>query len=193
MNQRQGIIQPTKEEKSLPCFSQPVGYPREWNLCWTASVSIPLWHTTSPLPYLHLSSGTRALGQIPSTCALVITELDQLLLPAPERASTPCFLQQPGTKDSMSFCNLNLHLSIVPKQTRVGTLYPERDGATHSMGTRSTCVGMSSCLTQQLAFPWKRREIRPTSQDFILGNFWPMHYCIHPRCSCVLAKERSKG
>lgn len=63
--------------------------------------------------------------------------------------------------------HLNLYLSIAPEQTGVGTLYPERDGATSSTGRWSIFVGVSSLLCavsvwswvwQQLAFLWKQRE-----------------------------------
>lgn len=57
------------------------GLPLCWAVGWV-SVSIPYQSIASTHLYLHLSSGTRALGQIPSTCAFFITELDQLLLPA---------------------------------------------------------------------------------------------------------------
>lgn len=162
-------------------------------------------HLLSPICISHL--GSMPLGKFPTPVHLSLQSWTSCFCQLLRGPAHPASSSSQGKGQHVLLLpHLNLHLSTVPKQREVGTLYPERDGATSSTRTWSIFVGMSSLLCAvsrvdqgvtaisfSLEAIGRKRKIPLTSQDFIFRIFWSMPYCICLRCFCVLAEQRSKG
>lgn len=125
--------------------------------------------------------------------------------PAPVHLSlqswSSCFFQQqqqPGKKDSVSLCPAlpKPHLSAAPGHPGLGALCPERGGAPG----RCSFAGVSSllcagCDSNQLFFrsSGKKKRNSMCITRFYFQGVLSVPRCICLRCSCILAKQRSKG
>lgn len=141
----------------LPRQAVPVGYPRERAAFVLACLCV------HPPPKHCISSSvcTSQLGPVPSGEFPTPVHLSL-------RSWTGCFCQllrgpaRPAPSSSQgkrAACpsaspHLNLYLSIAPEQAGVGTLYPEREGATSSTGRWSIFVGVSSLLCAVSVWSW---------------------------------------
>lgn len=150
----------------------------------------------SPLRDLHLSSGPRALGQIPNTCALVITGLEQLpcqLLRGPARPA-PAAGRDKGQRVLPSAGPARSCTFQRPRagQGRVGTRYPDRDRHREHLSCKSSLL-CAVTISFALEATGTKREILLTSQDFIFGGFFVRAFlCLSEvlLCSCKTEIQR---